>query len=535
LDAGDGVSGSRQSSRVAEGPAPAATGTAVDVRQPAEGRRRAPFGLAHGVVPLAWAAAVATALMARPLLPVDETRYASVAWEMWRGGNYLVPHLNGAPYSDKPPLLFWLIAAGWRVIGPVELWARLVGPVCGVASLALTAALARRLWPEWGVVSRIAPIILASTMVWLVYSTLLLFDTLLTVCVLLAVIGLVDVRRGRRGGLALVAIGIGFGVLAKGPVVSLHVLPAMRLAGWCDVRQEMRVGSPVPGRAPLRHSSLALGGATLAGVAIALAWAIPAALAGGRAYGTAIFIGQTAGRVVNSFAHRRPLWWYVPNLLWMLLPWAAWPAVWRSVRRGRRDALSSDAGLRLCAAIVVPALAVFSVVSGKQVHYLLPEIPFVALAIARLAAGAAHEVDDRIGRRVRWIALGAFCVLAVVSVAGSTTLHARYDVRPLATHLSSAEQAGESLAHEGRYSGQYTFLGRLRHPLVEIPTDSVAAWLARHPNGRVVTYSRLPNAHGPGVLEVVRRLGNRFVVVRAASGSDEPASRSAQRDGRIRQ
>jgi 4-amino-4-deoxy-L-arabinose transferase-like glycosyltransferase len=33
----------------------------------------------------------------RPLLPVDETRYLSVAWEMWLGGNWLVPHLNGVP------------------------------------------------------------------------------------------------------------------------------------------------------------------------------------------------------------------------------------------------------------------------------------------------------------------------------------------------------------------------------------------------------------------------------------------------------
>ena len=42
-------------------------------------------------------------------MPVDETRYLAVAWDMWREGNFLVPHLNGEPYSHKPPLLFWLI------------------------------------------------------------------------------------------------------------------------------------------------------------------------------------------------------------------------------------------------------------------------------------------------------------------------------------------------------------------------------------------------------------------------------------------
>ncbi len=30
--------------------------------------------------------------LTRPLLPIDETRCVSVAWEMWQSGNFLVPH-----------------------------------------------------------------------------------------------------------------------------------------------------------------------------------------------------------------------------------------------------------------------------------------------------------------------------------------------------------------------------------------------------------------------------------------------------------
>src|ERR1041384_413331 len=66
---------------------------------------RAPFWVA------AWALVVGAALAFRPLLPVDETRYAAVGWEMWLRRDLLVPHLNGVPYSDKPPLLFWLFQA----------------------------------------------------------------------------------------------------------------------------------------------------------------------------------------------------------------------------------------------------------------------------------------------------------------------------------------------------------------------------------------------------------------------------------------
>ena len=57
-----------------------------------------------------WCAALLAAVVAlRPLTPVDETRYATVAWEMWNSGDWLQLRLNGELYGHKPPLLFWLI------------------------------------------------------------------------------------------------------------------------------------------------------------------------------------------------------------------------------------------------------------------------------------------------------------------------------------------------------------------------------------------------------------------------------------------
>jgi len=45
----------------------------------------------------------------RGLWEPDEARYAYVAREMHGGGHWFVPHINGKPYPDKPPLMFWLI------------------------------------------------------------------------------------------------------------------------------------------------------------------------------------------------------------------------------------------------------------------------------------------------------------------------------------------------------------------------------------------------------------------------------------------
>ncbi len=85
-------------------------------------------------------------LWTRSLENHDYLRYAEVAREMIRSGEWIVPHLNGEIYIDKPPLTLWLIAlpsflygavtpflarlpsalSAWVGIGVLFLWARRV-------------------------------------------------------------------------------------------------------------------------------------------------------------------------------------------------------------------------------------------------------------------------------------------------------------------------------------------------------------------------------------------------------------------------
>ena len=58
-----------------------------------------------------WLICLVSAIVLRPPLPVDETRYLAVAWEMWLRDDFLVPYLNGEAYHHKRPLLFWLMRA----------------------------------------------------------------------------------------------------------------------------------------------------------------------------------------------------------------------------------------------------------------------------------------------------------------------------------------------------------------------------------------------------------------------------------------
>lgn len=180
-----------------------------------------------------WLFLVTTALLCRPLMPIDETRYVSVAWEMWQSKSFLVPHLSGVPYSHKPPLFFYLIHLGWFIFGVNEWSARLTGPFFGLLNLFLAAHLARRLWPTERQISRIAPFVLLAMPLWTVMTTLTMFDLLLTFFTLLGAEGFLLAGRGKRlTGWGLVAIAIGGGLLAKGPVVLLAIVPLGLLAPW---------------------------------------------------------------------------------------------------------------------------------------------------------------------------------------------------------------------------------------------------------------------------------------------------------------
>lgn len=488
-----------------------------------------------------WLLLVAAGLLCRPLTPIDETRVLTVAWEMWDRGDFLVPHVNGEPYSHKPPLLQWSIHLGWSLFGIHEWVGRLIPPLFGLANLALTARLAQRLWPDTTGVDRLAPWILLGFTLWGVWTTLTMYDMLLIFFMLLGMLGVLRAARGRRlSGWLLTGCAIGGGVLAKGPVILLLILPTALLAPWwLGVR---------PARGWLAWY-LELLGAVLFGAAIALAWAIPAGLAGGEDYRNAIFWGQSAGRIAHSFAHRRPGWWYLMLAPLVFFPWVLWPPAWRSFRQA-----TLDRGLRFCLGHGIAIFMLFSLISGKQVYYLLPMFPMLALALARLLAGGGVRAgqDDqgliafplfltgvvftllplfqylfglpdvaneaaRIAEQAPWAAklgavgMGAFLLawsprnsvqaargVSLISLAALLAAHLAfaevhppyYDMQPMADRLAELERQGAAIAHFQRYNGDFQFLGRL-HPITVIEgREALASWLAAHPEGHLLLQER---------------------------------------------
>jgi 4-amino-4-deoxy-L-arabinose transferase and related glycosyltransferases of PMT family len=455
-------------------------------------------------------------------IAVDETRYLSAAWNMHLTGQWLVPHLDGAPYSEKAPLLFWLINLAWSLTG-VHAWtARLLELLLALATLPLLASLGSRLGIERTGVH-------ATLWFWLgcaamaLYVDAVMFDMLLALCTLAAWRATLELDgEYPTRGMLLLAVSLGAGVLTKGPVALLvGGMPALLAPVWMPVT---RVRTLV--------FYLRLLGALIAAVGLALAWAIPAAHVGGPAYANAIFLRQTMGRVVHSFAHARPWWWYLPVLPALLLPWSL--IVGRSMRAPVAVA-GSGMTMRFAAVAFVPCFVVFSVISGKQPHYLLPILPALTLVAGqRLGGGQWRVASWRMGGvliatgvamsiGLGWLApatrmatsllgvlivvpgllyvrcraravpvglaaIGMLAALTVCKLAFVLSLAPRYDVQAAAARIAAAQRAGIPLLYAGTQYGLFTFDGRLTAPIPQLTdTPAIIAWAHIHPQGWIIS------------------------------------------------
>ncbi|PIP00772.1 Glycosyltransferase [uncultured Pleomorphomonas sp.] len=487
-------------------------------------------------------------VLLRPALPVDETRYLAVAWEMHLSGDWLVPTKNFAVYSDKPPLLFWAINLVWSLTGVSDTAARMVGPGFAAIALWLTGRLARALWPEDAGIGVRATLALVALPLFAVMGGLTMFDAALTVSVLAGLLGLVGAGHGDRRGPWVFGAALAFGVLVKGPVVLLHLLPAAAsLTIWH------------PARPGWRQTLASLGLGLTTGLVLVLLWLVPAAIHGGPEYRRAILWTQSAGRVADSFAHARPWWFFAVRLPLIALPWVAVPRLWSAARH----TAWSEGGLRLCLIWGVGALIAFSLISGKQLHYLFPELPVIALVVARLAGKApvslrpvalpfalvavgaflvgcglipadpkiaglrppsaliaiastfavvvwaatgapglerlrAKRASARVNKMRRFLsamkhgnALAGGAMLSLVLtlcadlVYSATDLGERYDSAPIAKAIIGHEPQGIAWVGDA-YSAEFNFAGRLTRPVALPGTAELPAWIAAHPGGAIV-------------------------------------------------
>lgn len=108
----------------------------------------------------------------------NEGLYAQIPREMLNRQDFVIPYLNGVPYIEKPPLLYWLIALVYKVSSPSAMSARLVPALAGFLTACSLYGLGH--WQKKPLVGLWAALILMSSAAFILFSRMVYFEGLLT-------------------------------------------------------------------------------------------------------------------------------------------------------------------------------------------------------------------------------------------------------------------------------------------------------------------------------------------------------------------
>jgi len=293
------------------------------------------------------------------LMDPDEGRYAEIAREFIVLRDWLIPHLNLLPYLEKPPLVYWLTALSFKVLGYTEAAARLVPALSALGGVFLAYGLGRVLWgPGVGV---LGALVLATTAGYVALGRLLTLDMTFALCLNLGVgLGYLALSRERPRLWLWAYVALALAVLTKGPA-------ALVLAGLIWV---IWVAA---GRQAWRPLAQPWGWALLAVIVLPwfvyVQWRYPE-------FGRFFILEQHLGRFLTPAIHPEPLLYYLPVFLGLLLPWT-WLLPWALGPGGRWG----DRDFQFLAIWAGVILVFFSLSRGKLAPYILPALLPLALLL----------------------------------------------------------------------------------------------------------------------------------------------------------
>ncbi len=300
-----------------------------------------------------------------------EIRHAEIMREMAETGDYLIPHLMGKVYYDKPPVMHFLGATLMRISGAPNLFhARFPSALAAFVSLFAVYGIGRML--GGGKVGRWAALLLLAMPGFWIMARVARPDLTLVALILISCFFLGCGMRtpggsGKAGWLIVSGVASALAVITKGPYGLMGPLLFLAFAP----RENAELHRP---RWPFAWFG--------AGWVITIAaWCLPIYLRDGGDYLRGVIFQENLA-TGGGTGHFEPFYWYLGSGFLQSLPVILFlPLAYRQWRREKRF----PAALAIAAVI----LFIISCVPGKRRHYLLPLLPFLALGLARGLAGLA--------------------------------------------------------------------------------------------------------------------------------------------------
>jgi len=316
-----------------------------------------------------------------PLVDPDEGRYAEIPREMLERGDFITPMLNYVKFFDKPPLHYWLSALSFTVFGQNEFAARFTGAAMGLLTVLLTYHVGRRLFGRRE--GLLAALILGTSTGFLVQARINFTDMTLT-CTLSAALAFFilaaresEARKGLYyhlfylfAALAVLAKGL-IGIVFPGAVIFLYLLFTRR---W-QILKEMRLMTGIP-----------------LFLLVCAPWYILVSLKNPEFAGF-FFIHEHFERFTTTVHHhKKGFWFYVPVLLYTMLPWSFFIPV--AVAGVWRERQAPEGNVRLYLFIWAAFIFLFFSISDSQlIPYILPVFPPLALLMGSYYARTAELIS----------------------------------------------------------------------------------------------------------------------------------------------
>jgi 4-amino-4-deoxy-L-arabinose transferase-like glycosyltransferase len=348
------------------------------------------------------------------LFEPHEGHFAGVAREMILQGDWVTPTLNGSPYLNKPPLLYWLIATSFSIFGFQEFSARLPIALAGWLGVVVAWLWSRQLW---GVIASRATVVLLSTGVgWFIFAHQLLIDELLGTLLLgmMYCLWRLTLQPKAHGFFVMAYLLLGLAILAKG---------ILALAFWA-------VGCGAIALTHRRWQTLGMF-RPLLGIGIVAAVVIPWCVAIERenpGFLQYFLLNENFKRVLDTrwppdySVSKMSLWGYLAVSAIWCLPWMFLlpPTLQGSFRNWQkgltnaaplRDRQRTDA-LTLLGVLAILPILMFVPLSSRLPYYSVPAIPPLAMMTGHWWAIAWEGKAEQSRRWIGWLMTGLGVALA---------------------------------------------------------------------------------------------------------------------------
>lgn len=347
----------------------------------------------------------------------DEPRYAEVAREMATTKDWVIPHLNGKVYTKKPPLLFWIDALSYRILGTSESTARLPVALMGLATVLLTFHLGSVCFSKgvglWGA------LILVTSPLFAWEARRAKMDIPLTLFMVLAILAfyrgnLLEQKEKRKKMIHYASgfMAIGVGALGKGPVA--FSIPCITLACYHLYRRDLHI---------LKEKEFWLA-FPLAFLPFLL-WLTPAVLKLGPGYAMDQIYYRTSALFLHTKVHRHSFFYYFYHLLGDYFPWILFlPG---ALVYGFKLKEEEKRAFILLFWWFIANFLFFCLAKTKRTTYLLPLYPAMAIMVSLFLKGDNEKY-------VKHATTFAIALMAIVGVVAP--LVAFFELRLLFLPLS---------------------------------------------------------------------------------------------------